>query len=354
MIDVGRGVGRATFLFDAPAACFGGVDLRLHGRAHVLGVLRRVAERGQFFLLLARALERGRDDRAFLRFGIVGGRAVRGVCAGGTGRTRRAGRAPGRGTRLGRFALAALAREAPVVARARVVGLLLAPGIPAGALARDRNQGDAVDRARRHAEIAAGAERGHHRMHLLRRTDDRIHRAGLHAERAADAELFVDHGEQARVFLAVLDGERDHGLAEQRGEAFDALMAAGRALVVAGAAGGDRLGIRATAVVAALRALRLRQQIFDAIREFSGVGHGDCVGWRAPGGWGSARPESFVKAQLSPISYLALGSGYAHNQGAFSARPQQGATPIRPCPRRCRRRRGIAGTSRQDPREPNS
>ncbi|NIG00277.1 hypothetical protein F3J18_34350, partial [Burkholderia sp. Ax-1720] len=91
--------GRAAFLLDAPAARFGRVDLRLHGGAHVLGVLRRLAAGGQFFLLLARALKRGRDDRAFLRFGIVGGRGGARCGRGRRGRGRRGGRGGLRGLR---------------------------------------------------------------------------------------------------------------------------------------------------------------------------------------------------------------------------------------------------------------
>ncbi len=210
------------------------------------------------------------------------------------------------------------------------VVLLLGPGIPAGVFAGDRDHRDAVDGAGRHAQVATGAELGHHRVHLFRSPDDRVDRAGLDAQRAADAELLVDHGQRPRALLAMLDGQRDHRLAEQIGEPLDAFVAAGRALVVVGAAVGDCLGIRTAAIEAALRALCLGQQIFDAIREFSGVGHGDGGAGRAPGRGGSARPEWFGKAQLSPISRLALGCACAHNQGAFFARPQQVPPPTRP------------------------
>ncbi|RBL65227.1 hypothetical protein C3E98_044195, partial [Pseudomonas sp. MWU13-2625] len=56
------------------AARVGRVDLRLDGRAHAFGVLRPGALPGQLFLLLARPFERGGDDRALLRFGVVRGR----------------------------------------------------------------------------------------------------------------------------------------------------------------------------------------------------------------------------------------------------------------------------------------
>jgi len=62
----------------AASARFRCVDLRLHVRADVLGVQRRLAFGRQFFLLLARAFERGLDDRALLRFGVVSCR--RGQC----------------------------------------------------------------------------------------------------------------------------------------------------------------------------------------------------------------------------------------------------------------------------------
>src|SRR5262249_21899735 len=50
---------------------------------------------------------------------------------------------------------------------------------------------DAVDRAGRDAQLAAVALRRDHRVHEIRRADDRVHRARLDALGAADA-IFLD------------------------------------------------------------------------------------------------------------------------------------------------------------------
>ena len=65
-----------------------------------------------------------------------------------------------------------------------------------------RNEADAVDRAGRHAQPAPGAQGFDHRVHLLGRPDDRIHRAGVDAQGAADAARFVDERRLQRLFFA--------------------------------------------------------------------------------------------------------------------------------------------------------
>ncbi|CAN0646330.1 hypothetical protein BCEP27_70117 [Burkholderia cepacia] len=284
---------------EALAARLRGVDLCLDGRAHTLGVLRPGTLPGQFFLLLARTLERGGDDRALLRFGVVRGRCGGWRSRRGRGRLRGAGRAACGRTRFGGFAFAALAREPQVVAFARGIGLFLRPRVPAGAFTGHRQHRDAVDRAGRHAQVATRAQRLDDRVHLLRCPDDRVDRARLHAQRAADAQAFVDEGDGARMFAAVHGVQRNHGLAEQAREARDTFGAAGRALVVVRVAGGDRLGVRPAAVIAALRALRLGKQIFDAIRECFGVGHGD--NGRSGAEWLSAASGAAGKVCQSSI-----------------------------------------------------
>ena len=126
---VGRCVGVVRGESETAAACFGGVDLRLHVGAHALGVQRALAFGGQFLFLLASTFERGLDDRAFLRFGVV--RCGRGRWRRGGG-LRRFGSlssgvplagSPRCSTRFGGFALACETRFAPVMALARGVGL---------------------------------------------------------------------------------------------------------------------------------------------------------------------------------------------------------------------------------------
>jgi hypothetical protein len=133
-------------------------------------------------------------------------------------------------------------------------------------------------------------------VHLLRRADDRVDRARLQAQRAADAQAFVDECDGARMLGAVHRIQWNHRLAEQARQARDAPGAARRALVVVRVAGGDRFRVWAAAVIAALRALRLGEQIFEAIREGLGIGHGD-NGAAAPNGFRprAARPERFAK-----------------------------------------------------------
>src|SRR6201996_2477300 len=67
------GMGRVFVVLQAETApaFFGGVDLRLYRGANVIRVFRTRAELRHLFLLLARAFERGLNDRAFLCFRIV-------------------------------------------------------------------------------------------------------------------------------------------------------------------------------------------------------------------------------------------------------------------------------------------
>ena len=59
---------------------------------------------------------------------------------------------------------------------------------------------DAIDRAEREAEFAAGAIGCDDGVHALARADDRIGRAVIEAARAADAGWLVDPGDQRRAF----------------------------------------------------------------------------------------------------------------------------------------------------------
>lgn len=103
-----------------------------------------------------------------------------------------------------RGALAAKARLATIevlTCHVRVMGVYLRE--------RHRFEHDAIHRACRYAEFAAGAVVGDHGVHQFRRTDDRIHRADLDALRAADAVGFHNTGQRALLFNAVLGIERE-------------------------------------------------------------------------------------------------------------------------------------------------
>ena len=104
-------------------------------------------------------------------------------------------------------------------------------------------------------------------MHLLGRAGDGVDRAGLDAQGAADAELFVDEGHRFRLGRAVAFVERLGFHAQQLGELLDAFLAARRTQVDVGLALGDGLGIGPAAGKAALPALRLRQDGVDLFRQ---------------------------------------------------------------------------------------
>ncbi|MNY11673.1 hypothetical protein D3C86_1447150 [compost metagenome] len=142
------------------------------------------------------------------------------------------------------------------------VGLRGGPRGPARLFARYRNHVDAVHRARCHAEITAGAPVGQHGVHLLGCAGDGIDRAGLYAERAANAARFVDTRHGPRLLHAVLGVQRTRRHAEQGGQPHDALGAARRAAVGRRLAPGHGLGVRAAAVEPTFGALGLRQQGF--------------------------------------------------------------------------------------------
>ena len=124
------------------------------------------------------------------------------------------------------------ARLMAAMALAADVGVLGGPASPC------RHHVDAVDRTGRHAQITAGAPVGQHRVHALVGADDGVHRTGLDAERAADAMRLVDARHQQRAGLAARQVQRQDGLLQQHGQRGDAFIAAGRAAVDGGCAGG--------------------------------------------------------------------------------------------------------------------
>ena len=102
-------------------------------------------------------------------------------------------------------------------------------------------------------------------MHLLGGAKDGVHRAGLDAEGAADAGLFVDHRHHLGLFHPVLLAQRLGVPAQQVGQGQDHRLAAGRALVDVRLLVGDGLGVGAAAGIAALAALGLGQDGVDLV-----------------------------------------------------------------------------------------
>ena len=103
----------------------------------------------------------------------------------------------------------------------------------------------------------------HHGVHEFVAAHDGIGRAGLDAQGATNAPVFVDHRHGEWPLDAVCLAQRQHRLAGDGGESGDAFSAAGRALVDVGLTSRHRLRISRAVGIAAARALRLRQHGID-------------------------------------------------------------------------------------------
>ncbi|MNP57227.1 hypothetical protein D3C76_1520350 [compost metagenome] len=68
----------------------------------------------------------------------------------------------------------------------------------------ERQQVNAVNRAGRHAQVAARAFGADHGVHQLGRADDGVHRAGLDAFGAANAFGFANIGDLRRCMAALV------------------------------------------------------------------------------------------------------------------------------------------------------
>ncbi len=177
-----------------------------------------------------------------------------------------------------------------LVAQARVIRVLPVPG------SGRSDHGDAVNRAGRNAKFATTAVIGHHDVHLARSADDGVYRTGGDAQGAADAELLVDQGDVKRLVFAACSVKRQDRLSGQACECGHGCIAAGRTAVDRRAVMSNRLGIGAAAVVAALGALRLRQQLIN----FFGTGATDSwihvvFGQRRPRAQAEARMKSWMR-----------------------------------------------------------
>src|ERR1700758_3643909 len=81
-----------------------------------------------------------------------------------------------------------------------------------------RHHRDAIDRAGRDAQFAAGAQREHHGVHLPAGADDRIDRAGGQTLGATDAGFLIDQRNERRSLDAVGRIERQRRKTEEPGE----------------------------------------------------------------------------------------------------------------------------------------
>lgn len=147
------------------------------------------------------------------------------------------------------------------------VGILLRPRLPAGTLAGDILKADAIDRAHRHAQLAARAIGLNDGVHHLVAAQNGVGRAGLDAQRAAYAPGFVNDGNGAWALKAIGRVQGLYGQACDGCQPLYAFSAARRALVDGRTANGNGLCVGCAVGVAATRALRLRQRSVDAFSE---------------------------------------------------------------------------------------
>jgi hypothetical protein len=98
-------------------------------------------------------------------------------------------------------------------------------------------------------------------------TDDRIDGAGREAFNAPNTTVFVDEGNQRRS-LDTVDGiERKRLALKQVSECSDGRATARRALIDLRLTAGDRGRIGVTTIIATARALGLRKEGVDVVRE---------------------------------------------------------------------------------------
>ena len=155
-------------------------------------------------------------------------------------------------------AFAAQAFRALGIPQTCMFGLICRPGGPSGGRT-NIHQRNAVDRANRHAQRTTGAVRGNHGMHELVGTQNGVGRAGIDAQRAANAPVFVDARQSARRLAAVDWVQRAQRLPRDMRQPGNAFGPPRRALVNAGRTRSNGLGITGAVRVPAPRALGLRQ-----------------------------------------------------------------------------------------------
>ncbi len=95
----------------------------------------------------------------------------------------------------------------------------------------------AIDGARCDAQFTARTFGPDDRMHELRRTQYRINRAGLQAQRAADTGFFIDDRNNGRSVFAKARIEWHGAPVKKLAECLDGRLTAGRALIQLGRTG---------------------------------------------------------------------------------------------------------------------
>jgi hypothetical protein len=160
------------------------------------------------------------------------------------------------------FALESL--TALFIALTRLIGQGLRPSVPACAVGVYRKQSNAIDRTHGHTQLASGAIRFDDGVHAFVGTHDGVGGAGFDAQGATNAPLLVNDSQRSRAFAAVFGVQSLRGAASDLGQACDASLATGWALVDVGLTFGHGLRIRRAIGIAATGALRLRQRVKQA------------------------------------------------------------------------------------------
>jgi len=205
------------------------------------------------------------------------------------------------------------------IALARLPRVLASPN-PAGCDHRN-----AIDGARSDTKLAARANGGEHRMHPLRRADDRIDGTRLDAERAADAGRFIDPRRPQRAGLAACGVERHDGTSGERSEPRDD-GGAPRWAAVDWRAVPDRFGIRTTTVVAAATALRLRQHGVNAVGEIGCGAQAHPPHFTEPPGAAHARPARRALPARTSGVYAIISTSVRRECGSRRVREKDRAT----------------------------
>lgn len=125
----------------------------------------------------------------------------------------------------------------------------------------------AINWAGSNAQLTTGTNIRNHRMGLTARTDDRVDGAGRQAFDTPNASILVDDRNQRWTLDAIGWVEGTSLAVKQVSEGADGRRTTWRALVDLCQATGDRLGIWATSLVAATRALRLWQKRVNIVGE---------------------------------------------------------------------------------------